>query len=93
MELRSFRSNTRPYMVYFDDVVVSIMLISWFLVYFLGLVMCDQSGVGECKGCNSCVLCSAACNTTLHSTAPMCTATQHLTGIYIPSIVLAAIGG
>ena len=36
---------------------------------------------GHCKGCNSCVLCSAACNTALHSTAPMCTATQHLTGI------------
>ena len=34
-----------------------------------------------CKGCNGCVLCSAVCNTTLHSTAPMCTATQRHTGI------------
>ena len=33
------------------------------------------------KGCNGCVLCSTACNTALHSTAPMCTATQRLTGI------------
>ena len=45
------------------------------------------------KGCNGCVLCSAVCNTALHSTAPMCTATQCLTGMHIPSIVLAALGG
>ena len=36
---------------------------------------------GNCKGCNGCMLCSTACNTTIHSTAPMCTATQCLTGI------------
>ena len=34
-----------------------------------------------CKGCNGCVLCSTACSTALHSTAPMYTAAQCLTGI------------
>ena len=35
----------------------------------------------KCKGCNGCMLFSAACNTTLYSRAPMCTATQCLTGM------------
>ena len=51
--------------------------ISW-CVWLLMLcrLVYDQSSAGECKGCNGCVLCSTACNTVLHSTAPMCAATQ-----------------
>ena len=45
----------------------------WFLLLYR--MVCNQSGVGECKGCNGCVLCSAACNAMLHSTHVHCNTT------------------
>ena len=45
------------------------------------LALCYIADYTDCKGFNGCVLCIAVCNNALHSAAPLCTATQCLTGI------------
>ena len=46
--------------------------ISWFVwLLLLCQLVCNQSGAGECKGCNGCAAQSMACNTVLYCIAPM----------------------
>ena len=53
--------------------------------------MCNQSGAGKCKGCNSCAACSTACNTCTpqHSTHVGWIHNAIAGIVHIPSVVPA----